>query len=111
MPNVFRSPRSQNIGTTLTQVGGYAVPASGTATLIGVLVSNKSVNPVTVDVYLRTSGAVDTAIVVGAPVPVGGSLAPVGVSKVVMETGDRIMVRSSAATSVDAILSMLEVTP
>lgn len=111
MPNTFKSPRSQSVGTTLTQVGGYAVTTGGSATLIGATVANRTASPITCDIYLRTSGAVDTAIVVGAPVPVGGSLMFGGAMKIVMEVGDRIMVRSSAAASADVILSMLEVTP
>ncbi len=109
MPNTFRSPRSQNVGTTLVQVGGYSVPAGGSATLIGATLANVSGAQVTADLVLRTSGGVDTRIVLAAPVPVGGALAPD--FKIVMEPGDRIMVRSSAATSIDAILSLLEVTP
>lgn len=111
MPNSFKSPRSQNIGTTAVQVGAYAVPSGGSATLIGVTVANRSGSLVTADILLRTSGGTDTHIVLGAPVPVGGTLSFGGNFKVVMEVGDRIMVRSSAANSLDAILSMLEVTP
>ena len=46
-----------------------------------------------------------------APVPVGGALVPIGGNqKIVMVTGDSIKVNSSAASSVDAVLSVLEIT-
>lgn len=110
MPNSFKSPRSQNVGTTLTQVGAYAVPSGGSATLIGATLANISGSQITADITLRNSGGTDTRIVLGAPIPAGGTLSFGGNFKVVMEVGDRIMVRSSAASSLDAIISMLEVT-
>ena len=65
---------------------------------------------VNIDVTLN-DGANDTYIVKDAPVPVGGALVPIGGNqKIVMVTGDSIKVNSSAASSVDAVLSVLEIT-
>jgi hypothetical protein len=110
MANTFRSPRSRNIGTSAVQVGGYVVPTGGSATLIGAICANKSVSAVTADVFIRDASANDTYIVKAAPIPSGGSLIVAGGDlKVVLEVGDKVMVQSSVAASLDAIVSMLEV--
>jgi len=50
-------------------------------------------------------------MVKGATVPAGGSLVVVGGDqKVVLEENDNIKVTSSAATSCDVIMSILEIT-
>jgi len=50
-------------------------------------------------------------LVKAAPVPVGSSLVVVGGDqKVVMETDDALTITSSAATSADVALSILEIT-
>jgi hypothetical protein len=49
--------------------------------------------------------------VANAPISSGASLIPIGGDqKIVMITGDKIYVQSSAATSIDAILSIMEIT-
>ena len=110
MANTFTRKLSRSIGTALTAVGSYTVGASTQTTVIGLTVANTSASSVNIDVTLN-DGANDTYIVKDAPVPVGGALVPIGGNqKIVMITGDSIKVNSSAASSVDAILSVLEIT-
>lgn len=110
MANTFTRKVSRNIGTALTSVGAYTVGASTEVTVIGLTVSNTSASTVNIDVTLN-DGANDTYIVKDAPVPVGGALVPIGGNqKIVLITGDSIKVNSSAASSVDAVLSILEIT-
>ena len=110
MANTFTRKLSRSIGTALTAVGSYTVGASTQTTVIGLTVANTSASSVNIDVTLN-DGANDTYIVKGAPVPVGGALVPIGGNqKIVMVTGDSIKVNSSAASSVDAVLSVLEIT-
>jgi len=72
-------------------------------------VANTTTNTVTAYVTL-TSGGTTVFLVRNASVPAGGSLVPVGgVQKVVVEAGDVIQVQSSAATSLDVIVSVLEI--
>ena len=53
----------------------------------------------------------NVSIVKSAPIPVGGSLVAIGGDqKLVMEASDIIKVKSSAATSIDVALSILEIT-
>jgi len=57
-----------------------------------------------------TSGATTVFLVKNASVPAGGSLVPIGGDqKVVVEASDVIQVQSSAATSLDVIVSVLEI--
>ena len=110
MANAFTRKVSRNIGTALTSVGSYTVGASTQTTVIGLTVANTSASTVNIDVTLN-DGVNDTYLVKDAPVPVGGALVPIGGNqKVVLITGDSIKVNSSAASSVDAVLSILEIT-
>ena len=110
MANAFTRKVSRDIGTALTAVGSYTVGASTQTTVIGLTVANTSASAVSINVTLN-DGANDTYLVKDAPVPVGGALVPIGGNqKVVLITGDSIKVNSSAASSVDAVLSILEIT-
>ena len=57
-----------------------------------------------------TIGGSDFYLIKNAVIPVGGAIVPVGgEQKVVLQTGNLVKVLSSAATSADAILSVLEI--
>ena len=110
MANAFTRKVSRGVGTALTAVGSYTVGASTQTTVIGLTVANTSAATVNIDVTLN-DGANDTYIVKDAPVPAGGALVPVGGNqKIVLITGDSIKVNSSASSSIDAVLSILEIT-
>lgn len=107
MANTFKNYFSKNVGTTAASV--YTGASATQATVIGMTVANTSAANITVDVYI-TYSAVDYYLVKGALVPVGGSLVPIGGDqKVVIETGDVLKVVSSAASSADAVISVLEI--
>lgn len=93
------------------QVGTTAVPvliASAGSTAIGMSVANVTDEQIEVDVTV-TSGNVTGHLVKGAPVPKGGALVVIGGDqKVVLQAGDTIAVKSSAAGSADVILSYLQ---
>ena len=110
MANTFLRKTSRDIGTTATSVGGYTVGASTATTVIGLTCANTTSAAITVDVQ-HNDGSNDTYVVKGATVPAGGSLVVVGGDqKVVLEAGDSVKVSSSAATSCDVIMSILEIT-
>lgn len=110
MANTFTRKTSRNIGTAATQVGSYTVGAATSTTIIGLTVCNTSAAAVTADIY-HYDGTNTTYLVKGAPINVGGSLVAVGGDqKVVLITGDSIYVKSSAATSLDVVMSVLEIT-
>jgi hypothetical protein len=110
MANSFTRKLSQNIGTTATAIGAYTVAANTTAVVVGLTMTNNTGSAITANVWLN-DGAANTFVTANAPISSGASLVAVGGDqKLVMVTGDKIYVQSSAASSVDAILSILEIT-
>jgi len=110
MANSFKRKLSRSIGTSLTAVGSYTVGASTEVTIIGLDIANRTASQVLVDVTLN-DGSNDTYLIYQAPIPSGGSLALIGGDqKVVLETNDSIKVKSDTASSVDAVMSILEIT-
>ncbi len=108
MANTFKNAVSSAVGTGQTSV--YTAPSSTTSTVIGLTVANITSSSVTVDVVVTdTSSSTSAYLVKSATVPVGGALVPIGGDqKVVLETTDIIKVTSSAASSVDVFVSILE---
>jgi hypothetical protein len=109
MANTFTRKISRNIGTSLTSVGGYTVGSGVQTTVIGLSVCNTTASPVTVDVTVN-DGTNDAYLVKGAGVPVGNAIIPIGGDeKIVLITGDSVKVKSSAASSLDVVMSILEI--
>ena len=108
MASVFKNAVTAGVGTSTTSV--YTVPAATTATIIGLTVSNTTGSKATTDVQVTdTSAGTTVYLVKAANVPVGGALVPIGgEQKIVLETGDALKVTSSAASSLDVTVSILE---
>jgi hypothetical protein len=108
MANTFTSYVNKDVGTSAATV--VTVGASTQTTVIGMTASNTTSSSVTVDVYI-TRSAVNYYIIKGATVPAGGSLVIVGGDqKVVLVVSDALKIVSSAASSIDAVTSVLEIT-
>ena len=84
--------------------------ASTTTILIGLTISNKVNNSITVDVKLESSTAGNANVNIGQnlPIPSGSSLDALA-GKIVMNTGDILKVQSDTANSVDIVLSTMEI--
>jgi hypothetical protein len=108
MANTFKRYTSNSVGTSLVTVYtvGGAVNAS---VVIGGIVSNVTADTVNVTVTATTSSTVINLIGEDTPLPAGTALSFID-GKVVLETGDIVKVKSSAATSLDAHLSVMEIT-
>ena len=126
MANTFRNKTSKAVGTSFFQVGAntagesqtgaYAVPNTTpdtVTTVIGLSVSNITTSSVDVDVALSATMANttnDISLCKNIPIPSGSTVVLVGGDqKLVMETGNLLKVKSSAASSVDVIMSILEI--
>ena len=110
MPNNFKRKLSRSIGTSLTQVGSYAVGSNTEVTVIGLDIANTSSSQVLVDATLN-DGSNDTYLIKEAPIPSGGSLVVIGGDqKVVLANVHGVFVSSNTASSLDAVMSILEVT-
>jgi hypothetical protein len=108
MASVFTSYVAKNIGTSASTL--VTVASATQTTVIGLSVANTSGSDITVDVYI-TRSAVNYYIIKGALVPVGSTfIMSGGDQKIILIASDAIKVVSSAATSADAILSVLELT-
>jgi len=108
MASVFTSYVAKNIGTSASTL--VTVASATQTTVIGLSVANTSGSDITVDVYI-TRSAVNYYIIKGALVPVGSTfIMSGGDQKIILIASDAIKVLSSAATSADAILSVLELT-
>ncbi len=109
MANTFKNRTLRAVGTSAVDVG--AVVASSTqTTLIGMTLANITSAVISVTATLN-DGSNTTHIVKDAPIPTGGSLIILGGDqKVVLMTGDKIIITSNTASSVDVIMSFLEIT-
>lgn len=111
MANTFTRKLSRGIGTTATAVGAYTVGSSTTTVVVGLTVTNTSGSAITANVYINDASTANTYVITNAPISSGASLVPIGGDqKIVLIEGDKVYVQSSASSSVDAILSIMEIT-
>ena len=120
MANDFKRFTVNNVNTSAGASASavYTVPAgAGSSALesivIGITVSNTSSTGITASVFLdNNSGSNDVHIVKDATIPAGSSLEVMSGNKLVLQnTGSAaevLRVSASAATSADAVVSVLE---
>ena len=110
MANTFKLKTKANVG--VTTVGIYTAPAATTTVVIGITLSNTSGSGVNVGVAVsRTSDTQDDVnLLKNAPIPQGSSLEFMGGNKVVLEATDTVTVDSDTNNSVDASLTIMEIT-
>jgi hypothetical protein len=110
MAQAFKRYLSRSIGTSATDVGSYTVGAATQVTCIGLTLANRTGATIEADASVYDASD-ETYLVKTAPIPSGGSLVVIGGDqKVVLEVGDSIRVTSNTAASIDAVLSVLELT-
>ena len=118
MANDFKRFTSASLGTTAgaSATAVYTVPSSGSAMesiVIGITLANKSNAGITASVFLDNyDGSNDVYIVKDATVPAGSSLEVMSGNKLVLQgdgtTNDAFRISASAASSLDATVSVLE---
>ena len=109
MANTFKNRTLRAVGTSPVDVGAV-VAGSTETTLIGMTLANITSGVINVTATLN-DGTNTTHIVKDAPIPTGGSLILLGGDqKVVLMTGDKIIITSNTASSCDVIMSFLEIT-
>lgn len=104
MANTFQRAVNANIGTSLETVH----TATNKSVVIGLTLANVTSSSITASVQLTTSGE-DPYIIKNIPIPTGSSVEVMAGNKIVMNSGDIIKVSGSAATSVDATMSYMEI--
>ena len=109
MANTFKLKSKNNIG--VSTVGIYTVPASTTTVIIGVTAANVSGQGINVGIGIsRGSNVDDISILKNVPIPQGSSLEFMSGNKVVLETADTLTVNSDTNNSIDASLTIMEIT-
>lgn len=109
MANTFLRKLSRNVGNVAATVGNLTVGSGNTAIVLGLTVCNVTGASVNASVYVY-DGAQNYHLVKDAPIPGGGSLVVVGGDqKVVLQAGDSMRVISDAVTSLDVVMSIMEI--
>ena len=108
MANTFKLKTKANVG--VTTVGIYTAPAATPPVVIGITLANTSGSGVYVGVGITRASAEDIKLLKNAPIPQGSSLEFMGGNKVVLEATDTVTVDSDTNNSVDASLTIMEIT-
>ena len=108
MANTFKLKTKANVG--VTTVGIYTCPSSTTTVVIGITLANTSGAGCNVGVGITRASEEDIKILKNAPVPQGSSLEFMQGNKVVLETNDTITLDSDTNNSIDAALTIMEIT-
>ena len=115
MANKFKLKTFEQGATAVnTNIATYTVPASTTTIIIGLTISNITGNSITVDAQIvSTTNDVTTNVssYIGKDLPIpSGSALDVLAGKVVLQTGDTIVVQSDTLASVNISMSIMEIT-
>ena len=108
MANTFKLKTKANVGITTQNV--YVVPSATTTVVIGITLANTSGSGCLVGVVVTRSSTVDVKLLKNAPIPQGSSLEFMAGNKVVLEATDTLTVNSDTNNSIDASLTIMEIT-
>ena len=108
MANTFKLKTKANVGITTQNV--YVVPSATTTVVIGITLANTSGSGCLVGVGITRPSTDDVKLLKNAPIPQGTSLEFMSGNKVVLETADTITVDSDTNNSIDATLTIMEIT-
>ena len=108
MANTFKLKTKANIGISTQNV--YVVPNATTTVVIGITLANTPGSGCNVGVGITRPSTDDVKLLKNAPIPQGSSLEFMGGNKVVLETSDTITVNSDTNNSIDASLTIMEIT-
>ena len=108
MANNFKLKTKANVGVTTTNI--YTAPSATTTVVIGITAANVSASNINIGIGITRASADDIEIGKNIPLPQGSSLEFMQGNKVVLETNDQINVDSDTNSSVDAALTIMEIT-
>ena len=108
MANTFKLKTKANVGSTTQNV--YVVPSATTTVVIGITLANTSGSGCLVGIGITRPSTDDVKLLKNAPIPQGSSLEFMSGNKVVLETADTITVDSDTNNSIDASLTIMEIT-
>ena len=107
MANNFRLKTKSNVGIATTLI--YTVPASTSSTIIGLTLTNIYSGNIKVSVIIDRIGSDSVFVLRKVLVPIEQTLEVMNGNKIVMEATDNLKIVSDTASSLDASLSILEI--
>lgn len=76
--------------------------------VVGIRCCNVAASAINIDVYI-VNGGVNYYLIKTAPIPVGSSLELIdGGSKIILQSGDALTVKSDTASSLDTVVSRID---
>lgn len=107
MAQNFRRYSLNSVGTTAADIPDGA-NFDSYDTLVGIHMTNITSNAINVDCYIN-DGTNDIYLIKGAPIAAGGALQVLdGGAKIVVQSGDRLYVKSDTASSLDCWVSAVD---
>jgi len=107
MAQNFRRYVESSIGTSAVDVPDGA-NFDSYDTIVGISLANILGSTINADVYIANGGT-NYYLVKTAPIPSGGALQLLdGGAKVVVQSGDRLYIKSDTASSIDAVVSVVD---
>jgi len=110
MANTFSNQKQNNVGASDTTVYTVGNTSGFRTIIVGCSLANTTNSSVNADVSVFSSGGTQYYLVKNAPVPSGGSLEVMAGNKLVLNQNETLKVKSSAANSIDVLLSIMEIT-
>ena len=108
MANTFKLKTKANVGISTENI--YVVPSATTTVVIGISLANISGSGAVVGVGITRPAADDVKVLKNVAIPQGSTLEFMQGNKVVLETADTLTLNSSTNNSIDAALTIMEIT-
>jgi|TARA_B000000557_G_scaffold108379_1_gene87834 hypothetical protein len=108
MANTFKLKTKANVGISTENI--YVVPSATTTVVIGITLANISGSGAVVGVGITRPAADDVKVLKNVAIPQGSTLEFMQGNKVVLETADTLTLNSSTNNSIDAALTIMEIT-
>ena len=108
MANTFKLKTKENVGISTENI--YVVPSATTTVVIGITLANISGSGAVVGVGITRPAADDVKVLKNVAIPQGSTLEFMQGNKVVLETADTLTLNSSTNNSIDAALTIMEIT-
>jgi len=110
MANTFYRKIQANVGLVANTINSYTVGGGVTSIVLGLTLCNTTGATINASVFVQ-NGANIHYIVKNAPITTGGALVPIGGDqKLVLQVNDNVKVQSDSVNSVDAFMSIMEIT-
>ena len=110
MANTFKLKTATTISGGVTHTTVYTVDAATTAVVLGLILANQTTLAKTATVTITTSVGEDPIILNAVAIPANSTLEVFSGQKLVLETGDAMLVSCSVADAIDVALSVMEIT-